>query len=169
LLYKQHCITNLSIGILFTACLSMIDCTRNIIPWVFASSYVLSTFLLSPDLDLHHSSPTQNWGFLKMIWWPYSKLFKHRGLSHAPLLGTGSRLLYLCTLACLCALIYDLGKSVHEISWSSAQMLGTTRMEEFFSLFKRHENQCISFLAGTAASDLSHLFLDAVSSFLKRL
>jgi uncharacterized metal-binding protein len=64
----------------------------------FSVGYVLGTFLLSPDLDLKHSKPSKRWKALKILWRPYQKKSKHRGISHIPLLGTLTRLLYIFLL-----------------------------------------------------------------------
>lgn len=49
---------------------------------------------LSPDLDTI-SRPYRRWGILGLNpWYPYRKMMKHRGVSHAVILGTGTRLLY---------------------------------------------------------------------------
>jgi uncharacterized metal-binding protein len=61
----------------------------------FSVGYVLGTFFLSPDLDLKHSKPSKRWKALKILWRPYQKKSKHRGISHIPLLGTFTRLLYI--------------------------------------------------------------------------
>lgn len=166
--YNQHCITNLTIGTLLTSLLAPLDLTQHVVPWMFGGSFVFATFLLSPDLDLHHSSPAQNWGYLKTIWLPYSKIFKHRGLSHVPILGTGTRFIYLCVLACFGILIYDIA-SAQSFNWSVIQSSQLTHFEDFLAFIAGHETFCISILAGAAASDLSHLLVDGVGSFLKRL
>ena len=62
---------------------------------VFCTAYLFSALLLSPDLDLARSDPHNRWGFLRVYWIPYAKLFRHRGLSHNPLFGPLSRLVYL--------------------------------------------------------------------------
>jgi uncharacterized metal-binding protein len=62
---------------------------------VFSCAYLFSALLLSPDLDLARSDPHNRWGLLRICWIPYAKLFRHRGLSHNPLLGPLSRLVYL--------------------------------------------------------------------------
>jgi len=61
----------------------------------FSVGYLIGTFLLSPDLDLKHSKPSKRWRFLKIIWRPYQKKSKHRGLSHTPILGAFIKLFYL--------------------------------------------------------------------------
>lgn len=53
---------------------------------IFSLSYLFGTFFLSPDLDID-SSAYERWGLLKVLWWPYKILFKHRGLSHHPVFG----------------------------------------------------------------------------------
>ncbi len=67
-------------------------------------AYLLSSLLLSPDLDLGSSSARRRWGPLGFIWLPYSKLFKHRGLSHSLLLGPLTRIGYLFLVGWLVAL-----------------------------------------------------------------
>ncbi|MCX7844855.1 MAG: metal-binding protein, partial [Candidatus Bipolaricaulota bacterium] len=57
--------------------------------------YLAGSLFLSPDLDLYHSRPARRWRPLRVLWWPYTRVFRHRGLSHHPLLGPLSRLLYL--------------------------------------------------------------------------
>lgn len=62
---------------------------------VFVGTYLFSCLLLSPDLDLARSSPQNRWGPLRVLWRPYARLFRHRGLSHNLLFGPLSRILYL--------------------------------------------------------------------------
>ncbi len=57
--------------------------------------YLAGSLFLSPDLDLYHSRPARRWRLFRALWWPYTRLFRHRGLSHHPLLGPLTRLLYL--------------------------------------------------------------------------
>ncbi|MBT4502642.1 MAG: DUF2227 family putative metal-binding protein [Gemmatimonadetes bacterium] len=61
----------------------------------FTGAYIFSSLLLSPDLDLGRSDPQSRWGVFRILWKPYAKLFHHRGVSHNPLLGPLSRILYL--------------------------------------------------------------------------
>lgn len=61
-------------------------------------SFLVGGLWLSPDLDTV-SRPTRRWGPLRLLWWPYRRLLRHRSLlSHSPLLGTAVRLLYLASL-----------------------------------------------------------------------
>lgn len=67
----------------------------------FIVSYLIGTFLVTPDLDLANRSvrAKQHWGLLGILWVPYGAVFRHRGLSHSWLLGPLTRLLYLLMLA----------------------------------------------------------------------
>jgi uncharacterized metal-binding protein len=67
------------------------------------AGYIFGAVLLTPDLDTRSSclSRWKRWFRLAWIWAPYRKLFKHRGISHAIVLGTASRVLYLGAIATL--------------------------------------------------------------------
>jgi uncharacterized metal-binding protein len=60
----------------------------------FASGYLISLFLFSPDLDTRSSS-YRRWGPLRYFWDPYRLFFRHGGISHNPLIGPILRLIYL--------------------------------------------------------------------------
>ena len=51
---------------------------------VLSATYLFSALLLSPDLDLARSDPHNRWGYPRVCWTPYAKLFRHHGLSHNP-------------------------------------------------------------------------------------
>ena len=65
---------------------------------LFALSYAVSMMLLSPDLDLADSRATRRWGPLRVLWWPYAAIFKHRQISHHLLFGPLSRIVYFLAL-----------------------------------------------------------------------
>lgn len=64
----------------------------------------LSGWMLSPDLDLN-SAPSNRWGPLEFVWWPYRTLADHRGFSHWPVIGVATRLLYLYGMLVLLAAV----------------------------------------------------------------
>ncbi len=70
------------------------------IAWVDAGILV-STLVLSPDMDLFTSKPIDGWGLMRWFWWPYAKFVKHRDVLHFPLLGTAVRWLYLLIMLAL--------------------------------------------------------------------
>ena len=69
----------------------------------FVLGYVISSLLLTPDMDLAKSDPMNRWGVLRVLWKPYSYFFHHRGMSHNSLLGPISRVIYLGLIVSLVA------------------------------------------------------------------
>lgn len=63
----------------------------------FASSFLVGTFLITPDLDLAEQQVRAKgrWGWLGLFWVPYGWMFSHRGLSHTWIIGPLTRILYL--------------------------------------------------------------------------
>lgn len=63
----------------------------------FASSFLVGTFLITPDLDLAEQQVRAKgrWGWLGFFWVPYGWMFSHRGLSHTWIIGPLTRILYL--------------------------------------------------------------------------
>lgn len=90
---------------------------------IFVVAYLCGSFLLSPDMDLHTSNPMKNWGLLRLLWRPYAGLFKHRGISHMPVVGTLTRLLYLLLLVygivAVVNVLFDLGwkMALRDLEW----------------------------------------------------
>jgi len=61
----------------------------------FLGAYLFSSLFLSPDLDLARSRAARRWGLGRVLWLPYSALFRHRRLSHHLVWGPLTRILYL--------------------------------------------------------------------------
>lgn len=65
---------------------------------LLVTGFILSTYLLSPDLDLN-SRIYRRWGLLRFIWLPYQKVIHHRSwLSHSGPVSATIRLAYLLLL-----------------------------------------------------------------------
>jgi uncharacterized metal-binding protein len=66
----------------------------------FTASYLIGTFLVTPDLDLSEQNvrAKSNWGLFGLLWIPYGAMFSHRGLSHSWIVGPLTRVLYLATV-----------------------------------------------------------------------
>lgn len=80
----------------------------------FGAAYLFSSLWLSPDLDLRSNDARRRWRLLGFIWIPYTKVFKHRGLSHNLLLGPLTRIGYLFLLGFLVVfLLYCCGLRVN--------------------------------------------------------
>jgi len=75
---------------------------------------LLLGMLVGPDLDVDHGNVSYFYmrriGALlglawRLLWWPYSKMAKHRGLSHYPLIGTATRVWYIWVIAWLLSMV----------------------------------------------------------------
>ena len=114
---------------------------------LFSVSFFAGTVLLSPDLDLPDSDPAKSWGILRVIWRPYARVFKHRGLSHAPVLGTLTRVMYLCGVLYIAATVarslvgFELPVSAYD-----------------WPMLVVPETACV--MAGLVGADLIHLVAD---------
>lgn len=69
----------------------------------FMGSYLLGTFLITPDLDLAEQQVRAKgrWGWMGWLWVPYGWMFTHRGLSHTWVVGPLTRILYLGAMGVL--------------------------------------------------------------------
>ncbi|GBC98116.1 hypothetical protein HRbin17_00613 [bacterium HR17] len=115
----------------------------------FAAGYLVGTFWLTPDLDLATSRPARRWGVLRLLWLPYAWLFRHRGVSHRPLLGALTRLLYLAALGGLGLWLLD--------QWGYHWHPSITLSRNW-----------LSFFAGLLLADGLHLLLDATLTRRRR-
>lgn len=113
-------------------------------------AFLLGGLLLSPDLDTV-SNPTHRWGPLRVLWWPYRRLLRHRSLlSHSPLLGTAGRLGYLATgLLAICLLLQPLGGPPPQ------QLMAAGR-----TLWEGQRPLVLAVLVGLEASSWLHLIQD---------
>jgi uncharacterized metal-binding protein len=146
--YKTHCRFNTLLALPIFL-LGLWYFSETSLPYLlaFGSLFLYATFFLSPDLDLAHKYKLFSLrGLLTLPFRPYALFFKHRGLSHHPLFGTLTRILWLVGL-CLVAGYF--------FSWNK---------EHFFSFWEEHYSYLIYGLGGIAAADLSHLFLDRLNS-----
>lgn len=94
------------------------------------SGIVIHGLLLSNDLDVR-SKPYRRWGVLRFIWWPYKRLIPHRHwLSHAPIVGTSLRILYMVLL------LYIVSSPLHRFGFLF-NMSGAfdTSIQYFFTFF----------------------------------
>jgi len=117
---------------------------------VAACAFLVGGLWLSPDLDTRSLS-TRRWGPLRVLWWPYRHLIRHRSiLSHSPLLGTLLRLLYLALIAfaVLVAMLAVSGPSLDQVvNW-------------LLKLWHDHPGRVVAGLVGVEASSWLHLLQD---------
>lgn len=129
----------------------------------FTSGYLVGTFFLTPDNDIYLSKPNKRWKILRILWYPYTRIFKHRGVSHIPIYGTVFKIIYLLTIffLLLFALKHFLDylypdKHFISISFSS--------LKEFFS-----SPFVLSFFIGIVLAEMVHIFTDIIYSNFKKL
>ena len=132
----------------------------------FAGGYVAGTFLLSPDIDLPHSRSSKRWKILRCFWFPYQALFSHRGLSHVPVLGTFTRILYLVFILIFLyfALIGILSFWNREVASSLASLDIQALLKDVLS-----GEEALYVVLGIICADIMHIVLDWISSFFKRI
>ena len=122
-------------------------------------AFLIGGLWLSPDLDVI-SKPAKRWGLLGILWFPYRKLIPHRSwISHAPIIGTLIRLVYLCTLLTLI------------IQFFPQQIIGIhlrINIKEVLELKDLYYKDAIFCLAGLEMSALVHIILDKFPVFKKR-
>lgn len=139
---------------------------ENSIPVVasFVIGWLFATLIFSPDTDV---MPKKRSGVLQFFLYPYSILFKHRGVSHMILVGTIIRIVYgLIVYGILIFILNGMGTIA----------IGTK--DYFFHLYQflaTFDYQLVEYkmftwlFAGMAGADICHIVLDALSSFVRKI
>ena len=112
----------------------------------FIIAFFYGTCFMNPDLDLIHQIKLFSVrGMLTLPFRFYSKMFKHRGLSHSIFFGTATRILWLCGVTFfLFYLVYQ-----------------TIPSEKTFLIYLFHYKFYLLYgLAGLLLADLCHIALD---------
>ncbi len=117
----------------------------------FGAGYLFGTFFLSPDIDLSYSRVSKRWGPLRIIWLPFQFIFKHRGISHFPLIGTFLRVGYLALIGL--SVFYILSGLDTDITIKKETLL----------------EYGLIILTGIAVADFIHIVSDSITTRLKRL
>lgn len=169
--YKGHIIFNSSLALPLTF-LGLYHSTYPPAPVATASiSFVLATFLLSPDLDLKQSTVTQNWRGISFIWEGYSKVFSHRGWSHSVFLSSLTRLSYIAFVVAIGGFIAHLGYGLVHSHDFGRSIAGTTNafvlngsvLKAQAHLYRPH---LLAGFLSVMASALCHVFLDRFLSVI---
>lgn len=130
----------------------------------FLICYILGTFILSPDIDL---GPNRYAGISKIFIYPYSMLFKHRGISHSIFLGTLTRIIYALILLAIIFLVSD------QFMLTNHWFDGLLQFIESF-IFRFNYNYwphkwLVWGYGGLFLSDFSHVLLDSLSGLKKKI
>lgn len=121
---------------------------------------LISTLVLSPDMDLFTSRPMEDWGLLRVFWWPYSKIVKHRDRLHTPILGTSVRWLYTIALASLVVLLFRF--LFRRIGLQVEFNFNGDRDDMIYNLL-----YVVDVFVGANLADATHFFLDIFTHGLK--
>ena len=136
--------------------------------WAFTAGYLVGTFFLTPDNDLYHSHPNKRWKFLRFIWKPYVILFSHRGISHMPIFGILTKLIYLAVV--FLVFYFFLSISLHFVYPEGEKILYKNFSETGSNIQNIIKNPfVISFLVGLFLSEIVHIITDILYSNMKKL
>lgn len=116
----------------------------------FTGAFIYSTLFMNPDVDLAHQIRLVSLrGLLTLPFRSYSKLFKHRGLSHHLILGSFTRIGWLLLWAVV--IFYATYKAFPETN-------------TFLSFYKKYQFYFFYGLGGICLADWGHLFMDRKKS-----
>ncbi len=131
-----------------------------------ALSFAFAGLMFSGDLDVK-SVQYKRWGWFKWIWLPYQRLVSHRSpLSHGPVLGVLTRLLYLSLWFVLLFLLWSwLAQNLqqHELVQQSLQ-----GMQSLGNWLHSQPQVLAAILSGLWLGGLSHTLADELGSRWKR-
>ena len=131
----------------------------------FLVGYLVGTFLITPDNDLYLSKPNSRWKVLKFIWIPYAKIFRHRGISHIPIYGTITKIVYLSFIV---VVFLYLIKAFLNLLIPDNNLKVLTLNKVDLSNFLNNVS-FLSFFFGLILDEIVHIFTDIIYSSFKKL
>lgn len=133
---------------------------------LLGGSFVFAGLMFSGDLDVK-SVQYKRWGWLRWIWIPYQRGISHRSpLSHGPVLGTLTRLLYLSIWVLALFWIWTQLALVLQqtVLLNQSQLL----IAQGVQFLQAKPAYLVAILAGLWLGALSHTLADEIVSHLKR-
>lgn len=129
----------------------------------FGIGYLLGTTILTPDVDL---GPNRFAGLSKLFLYPYSLIFKHRGVSHSIFLGTLTRVLYALLISWIVLYIGSLLFTREQMGLAPLAYIKQFILDYNYRVWW---HKWLTWLyIGLFMADLSHIFIDSCSSWLKK-
>ncbi|MBH47777.1 MAG: hypothetical protein CME71_06365 [Halobacteriovorax sp.] len=160
---KTHDGFNLFIGAVLTG--GLIGYQHSLIVWLpFIFGWLFSTLVFSPDTDL---MPKKRTGILQFFLYPYSILFKHRGLSHGLITGTLTRITYSVLLGGL--LVFVLSKMGYIDFAAEGYWSGLVEFVREYDYDKTVYKSLSWLYIGMALADACHIFLDWLSGVFSKI
>ncbi len=145
--YRSHTAFNIIVALpaLLISSYYLINPSLNILLG-FSGSFIYSTLFMSPDLDLVHQIRVFSVrGFFTLPFRFYSRLFRHRGISHSLIFGSLTRILWLAGLALgISYLVFNMSLNI----------------QTYWKFFQKHQSLLTAILAGICFADWCHLILD---------
>ena len=141
--YRTHVSVNLMLGLPLSVAVLKYAMHTNLSDMLtFSAVFIYGTLFLHPDMDLARNIRLFSLkGLLTLPFRPYSYIFKHRGLSHVPIIGTLTRILWL--FGCIYLTLFILGKAIPSFEIDQ------------YPLFPY-------VVIGLATADLFHIILDQI-------
>lgn len=131
-----------------------------------AVSFAFSGLMFSGDLDLK-SVQYKRWGWFRWIWIPYQKMVPHRSpLSHGPVLGLATRLVYLSLWLAL--LFFAFWQGALYLEQEALIHQSRAGFKGILSVLRQSPLLAVALLSGLWLGGLSHTLADEVSSACKR-
>ena len=140
-----------------------------------SGGFLFGGLMFGPDLDIY-SHQFKRWGVLRWMWIPYQRSLRHRSVwSHAPIVGTLGRIVYLVAWILGLGVLLILGSAVlgqaggltEDWRVLSRQMLIDSR-ESIERSLGQHWLEWLSLAIGLELGAVLHSFSDWVSSAYKQ-
>jgi uncharacterized metal-binding protein len=148
--YRTHSVTNLFLilPLAYTGAAYFFKPTQEEAA-TFIGCFTYATLFMSPDVDLAYQNKLFSLkGVLTLPFRLYALIFSHRGLSHMPIIGTLTRLIY---LAAISIIVYGM---VNQVFPSFPLIL---------DFIKNHDLLIFWGISGAFMADLAHEALDNLS------
>lgn len=145
-MYKTHTRFNIFLALpIFVGLMYFFNADNKFII-TFCLAFIYATFFMNPDMDLADRIKLFSIkGFFTFPFRIYSKVFRHRGLSHNFFLGTLTRVLFMGIF--FLAIFYFINK----------RFISTNDMLSFYKMYK---NYILFGFAAFFLADICHLVLD---------
>ena len=112
---------------------------------IFSVCFAYSTLFMNPDMDLSHQIKLFSLrGFFSLPFRFYSRIFRHRGISHKPILGSLTRIIWLFAFLALIFYLIDL----------PFEAKGLVRF------YHTYQKELLFGFVGISSADICHLILD---------
>ncbi|MCS6860589.1 MAG: metal-binding protein [Abditibacteriales bacterium] len=133
-----------------------------VIATAVTAGWLFGGLMFGPDLDTQ-SKAYQRWGPLRVLWYPYKVIFRHRSrLSHGLLLGTAVRVLYFTAALTLfiAAVLYGHNVWLLHQSTTLRESLREATLHVWEWLRAVDRTLLIAFLLGSWGGAASHTLTD---------